>query len=96
MKSFNDHRPRLLLALCATLLLSGCATFSEDGGFDAVSQASTAAVGHEPRWLKTDEARTEAYEEVKALLAKPLDLDAYEGGGGCKILSYLNQLQLRN
>ena len=48
-------------ALAAVLiLLGGCASFSPDGGFDAVSTAVRDRAGAEPRWAERREADTRA------------------------------------
>ncbi len=60
----------------AAALLSGCATFSNDGGFGAVAQASKARNGAETRLLRNDDDRRALDEQLKALLGEPLGADA--------------------
>jgi outer membrane protein TolC len=62
-------------ATIAALLLatlSGCATFSKDGGFDAVADASRSKLGQEVRWPRTAEERAKRDARVAELLAHPL------------------------
>lgn len=63
---------RHLAGAGAALLLGGCATFSEDGGFATVASESRSALGQEARWLKDDAARAAARDEVARLLAEEL------------------------
>ncbi|HVC12297.1 MAG TPA: RND transporter, partial [Burkholderiales bacterium] len=53
----------VLVAGSALLALGGCATFSKDGGFDAVDSAVRARTGAQPRWAKSEE-------EAKTLAAE--------------------------
>lgn len=63
---------RSLLAVATVLVLAGCATFSEDGGFGAVQSAAKERLGSETRWLRTTADEDAARKQVQALLAKPL------------------------
>jgi outer membrane protein TolC len=63
------------ILLAAALLLGGCATFSEDGGFDTVQTTAKERLQTETQWLRTDAERNAAREQVKALLEKPLTAD---------------------
>lgn len=65
------------LAISAALL-GGCASFSPDGGFGAVSGIASERLGKEARWAKTDKERSEIRAAVKALLDKPLAADDAE------------------
>ncbi len=65
--------PRLLTGVGTALLLGGCATFSEDGGFDTVASESRSALEQDARWLKDDASRAAARDEVGRLLAQELD-----------------------
>ncbi|MCL4798884.1 MAG: TolC family protein [Burkholderiales bacterium] len=69
------RRRTALLAVCATLVLAGCATFSEDGGFGEVQGIAQARLGAEARWLRNDADEDAARARVKALLARPLSAD---------------------
>jgi len=66
---------RSALLLAAALFLGGCATFSEDGGFDAVQSVAKERLGSQAKWLRTEAEADAAHGQVKALLAKPLSLE---------------------
>jgi len=67
--------PRVITGVLAAALLGGCATFSEDGGFDTVSAETRSALGAEARWLEDDAARAAARDEVRRLIAQELDAE---------------------
>ena len=58
------------------LALAGCASFSHDGGFDSVAQATRAHLGKEILWPRTDGERAKTGARVAELLAHPLSIDA--------------------
>jgi outer membrane protein TolC len=63
--------------LAAVLFLGGCATFSRDGGFDAVSSAaSERGLMERPVWIRSDEDAKRARETVAKLLDGPVSADA--------------------
>jgi outer membrane protein TolC len=53
--------------------LSGCSTFSSDGGFDRVADATRASLHHEVRWQRSADERAKAQARVAVLLAQPLE-----------------------
>jgi outer membrane protein TolC len=66
-------RVKLLPAAICAVLLSGCASFSQDGGMDAVSQLTKQRTGQPvSRPTSTDNANVNP-ERVSALLKQPLD-----------------------
>lgn len=66
-----------LAAVAATaVLLSGCATFSNDGGFGAVAQATKTRSGAETRMLRNEEDQRALEAQLRQLLAEPLTADA--------------------
>ena len=69
-----DHQRwlRPSAAAAVALLLSGCATFSNDGGFGAVAQATKTRSGAEARMARNDDDRRALEGEVRKLLAEPL------------------------
>ena len=67
---------KLAALAAAAALLSGCATFSNDGGFGAVAQATRARSGAETRLLRNDEDRRALDEQLNTLLAEPVGADA--------------------
>jgi outer membrane protein TolC len=60
------------LALSGLVLLAGCATFSEDGGFGAVEQAATERGAPGAKWVRSADDRDSVAARVKELLAQPL------------------------
>jgi outer membrane protein TolC len=66
---------RLGLAFAVALLLSGCAQFSQDNGFDAVREAAGRHLSQDIRWHRTAEDLAEARRAVKGLLGRPLTAD---------------------
>lgn len=65
-----------LALLCALSLLAGCASFSEDGGFDAVQQGAERQLDKQVLWARDDAGRSQIEARVGELLAAPLNLDA--------------------
>jgi outer membrane protein TolC len=68
--------PRTLtLAVLSAALLGGCASFSPDGGFDAVQSATQSRIQKDVVWTRDDASRSQAQARIDALLAKPLSAD---------------------
>ena len=64
------------LGLCAGLLvLVGCASFSQDGGFAVIEQTAEQQLDKQLSWSKTSEERAVVAERVAELLAQPLSAD---------------------
>jgi outer membrane protein TolC len=63
----------------AATALSGCASFSPDGGMGVVSGVAAAALGQDAHKLTTPEATEAAGGRVRRLLAAPLSADAAVG-----------------
>ena len=57
------------------LALSGCASFSPDGGMAAVDQATQARAGAPTKLLRTDDDRRALAEQLKPMLAQPIGVD---------------------
>jgi outer membrane protein TolC len=70
------HRRLAALALLA-VTLSGCASFSPDGGFDAVRQATAGRLGApvELAWARQPDDQDRIAQRVDELLAQPLGMD---------------------
>lgn len=66
---------KLAALAAAAALLSGCATFSDDGGFTAVAQATRTRSGAETRLWRNEDDRRALDEQLKKLLAEPLGAD---------------------
>ena len=65
----------LVLAALSSLLLGGCASFSTDGGFNAVESATRSHIQKDVVWPRDDAAREKLRQRVDALLEKPLTAD---------------------
>jgi outer membrane protein TolC len=65
----------LLGAFLAGTALSGCATFSKDGGFDSVAATTRLKLGQDVRWARSAGERAKSDAEVAALLEHPLAVD---------------------
>jgi outer membrane protein TolC len=69
--------PRALtLAALSVALLGGCASFSPDGGFDAVQSATRSHLQKDVVWARNDASRSQTQARIDALLAQPLSADA--------------------
>ena len=66
---------RLLALLASAAVLSGCASFSSDGGFASVERTAKDRLGKELRWARTDADQDNIDQRVAELLAKPLTMD---------------------
>jgi outer membrane protein TolC len=63
---------RLTAAALASLALAGCASFSQDGGFDAVARLTKERVGQAPNYQRTTEQADSAKARGAQLLKQPL------------------------
>ncbi len=68
-------RSPLALAMLSAFLLGGCASFSRDGGFDAIESATRTHIQKDVAWPRDDAARERVQGRVDALLEKPLSAD---------------------
>ena len=70
-------RSRLAMAALAAAALSGCASFSPDGGFDAVQKTAGERLGPDVKleWARQAEDRERIDQRVAELLSKPLGMD---------------------
>jgi outer membrane protein TolC len=73
----SSSRLRTTLLAAAAALLAGCASFSPDGGYDAVQSAvrERGVTQHAP-WIRSEKDAETARADVKKLLAAPLTADA--------------------
>jgi outer membrane protein TolC len=62
-------------ALAALVLLSGCVSFSEDGGFGSVEKAAAERGVQGAKWVRAAEEADSVAARVKELLAAPLTAD---------------------
>lgn len=65
----------ILFAMVLLATLAGCATFSRDGGMDAVNQMTRSRIQQDATWIRSDEAAGAAQKATRELLAKPLTAD---------------------
>ena len=70
-----SRRLALPALLAGAALLSGCASFSADGGFATVEQTAKDRLGKDLRWARTDADQDIIDKRVAELLAKPLTMD---------------------
>lgn len=77
MRRYRFSGPMLLLgaAMTVSIVLTGCTTFSADGGFDSVEQTARDRLGKEVRWAKTEAEQQTIAQRVDELIAKPLSVD---------------------
>ncbi len=75
MKNIPFTPRTLALAVIATSLLGGCASFSRDGGFDAIQSEAQTRIQKEVVWTKDNESRAKIQARVDAMLAQPLSAD---------------------
>ena len=68
-------RPRITPLLAVAAVLSGCASFSPDGGFGAVEQVSKERLGKDVRWARSEAEQAGIDQRVAELLARPLSAD---------------------
>ncbi|MBW8835431.1 MAG: RND transporter, partial [Burkholderia sp.] len=66
---------RVACIAVAAILLAGCTTFSNDGGFGAVSTTASQRLGKDAVYVKTDEDREAVFKRTRELLSKPLGMD---------------------
>lgn len=77
------------LALGLALALSGCASFSPDGGFGAVQQLSRERIGASPSYQRGAERSDAVQNRIQELLAQPLSAES------CVELALLNNRELQ-
>lgn len=72
----SPFTPRTLtLAVLSAALLGGCASFSPDGGFDAIQSATQSRIQKDVVWSRDDTSRSQLQSRIDALLEKPLSAD---------------------
>ena len=69
-------RPPAFAAAFAGVFLMGCATFSPDGGFNAVELIARERLDKEVKWIKNETDAGEVRAAVRKLLSGPLSADA--------------------
>lgn len=66
---------RAISIVVSAMVLSGCATFSEDGGFGLVQRTVKERTGQEPRWVRTDDDASAIRTRTREILGRPLSAD---------------------
>ncbi len=72
----SSLRLRVGAALVSAAALTGCASFSPDGGFAAVEKTAKDRLGKDLMWARSDADQDRIAQRVTELLAKPLTVDA--------------------
>jgi outer membrane protein TolC len=65
----------LALAMLSAVLLGGCASFSEDGGFDAIQSVTQSRIQKDVVWTRDDTIRSQTQTRIDTLLAQPLSAE---------------------
>ena len=63
------------MTLSAALLLAGCASFSRDGGFDAIEQVARERLGSDVRVVRSEDDDAKVRDQVRDRLSRPLGVD---------------------
>ena len=71
----STHGGLASLALLGVFTLSGCATFSPDGGFAAVEQTAQARLGKTVQWARSGAEQDRIDQRVNSLLSQTLTAD---------------------
>jgi outer membrane protein TolC len=66
---------RSAAAIAVAVVLAGCVGVAPDGGFGAVAASTRERIGAEPRIARDEAAVRALQQEVRAMLAGPLDMD---------------------
>ena len=74
--TFTSRRAGRWMVASAAVLLSGCASFSPDGGMGVVTATVSRDLGKDAAALRTPDEMSAARSTVKRLLSKPLSADA--------------------
>ena len=73
---YAAFKTRTLIALVsASFVLSGCATYSKDGGFGAVQEATKKHIKQDVVWPKTEAEKVKLDERIKTLLTQRMDVE---------------------
>ncbi len=67
--------PKSIAIGLSALILTGCASFSKDGGLDAVSALTSERIGQTAQFAKTGSAAQDGETMMRQLLSKPLTAD---------------------
>lgn len=73
-RRYENLTSHAVASACA-LLLAGCATFSNDGGFGAIETIAKDRLGQSVRWQRSEADMRAVRESLQPLLARPLSAD---------------------
>ena len=78
ISNLKRRRPSIvpLATALSMIVLGGCASFSQDGGFASVERTARERLGKEVKWARTDGDQNALDQRVAELLAEPLTVDA--------------------
>jgi len=76
MSALPMVRVRTLVTALVAVWLSGCASFSKDGGFGQVQQLTRERMGAAPVWPRTEQEEHTVRARVEELLAAPLSAES--------------------
>jgi len=74
--NFRTRKSRTIIVAVFALTVSGCASFSEDGGFNAVESVAKKHLNKEVKWARTDIQSGEIAKKVAQLLGETLTADS--------------------
>ena len=66
---------QLVVSGAAILTLTGCASFTPDGGFNSLEQTAKERIGKDIKWARNDADRDVIAVRVRELLQKPLSIE---------------------
>lgn len=76
MKNFSTFlRLRSFALMLTVLAVGGCATFSQDGGFNTVEQTTRERTGKDVKWVRNDADQNTVDARIAELLKQPLSID---------------------
>ncbi len=76
MQSIFISQPLRITTLGILLLLGGCATFSDEGGFNNVQSLTKERTGHDVTWIRSESDAQTVAATVKELLQQPLTAES--------------------
>ena len=75
LKSLIMKQRKLWVLISITFAISGCATFSKDGGLNDVQKTTKQHINQEVVWPKTESEQNKVSERVAELLQQPMDVE---------------------
>ncbi|WP_229008770.1 TolC family protein [Methylophilus sp. Leaf408] len=84
--NIGNLRARSAILVAVSLLLSGCATFTKDGGMNEVQKQTQPHLKQDYEWAKTEESKKSLQDKTQTLLTQPLDVE-----GAVQVALYNNK-----